>query len=127
MPRKNTTARGLGPAQPLQETIDEGSATAMPDTAPGVDDETIRTIAYGFWLADGKPAGREAEHWARAKEEAARLNRDQRPEFSTRPTTGIEAEDRATAEQGGRPAGAAKAVKSAKPPGKATQTYGQPE
>lgn len=126
-PRAAEPSRGLGPAQPRQEAIDEATDAAKPSGAADVDDETIRTIAYGYWLQDGKPEGREAEHWARAKEAAARLNRNQRPEFNLKPTTGIEAEDRATAEQGGRPAGAAKASMSAKSPGKATQTYGQPK
>jgi len=30
------------------------------------DDERIRDIAYGFWLEEGQPQGRDEEHWHRA-------------------------------------------------------------
>lgn len=30
------------------------------------DDEQIRNIAYGFWLEEGQPQGRDEEHWHRA-------------------------------------------------------------
>jgi hypothetical protein len=126
MPKKQAASSSepsphLGPAQPRQESIDEGTVS----NAGPADEGRIRELAYGYWLAEGKPEGRDAEHWARAKEEVARHSDQQRPERSTKPTTNIEAEDRTTAQQGGRPAGAAKATKAAKSPGQATQTFGQ--
>ena len=30
------------------------------------DDERISEIAYGFWLEEGEPQGRDEEHWHRA-------------------------------------------------------------
>jgi hypothetical protein len=39
----------------------------MPDTEQDRE-ERIRVRAYHLWLADGRPEGREAEYWERAKE-----------------------------------------------------------
>ena len=33
-----------------------------------LNEERIREIAYGFWLEDGQPQGRDEEHWHRAVE-----------------------------------------------------------
>jgi Protein of unknown function (DUF2934) len=34
-----------------------------------VDDDLIRERAYGIWIAEGRPDGREHAHWQRAKHE----------------------------------------------------------
>ncbi len=136
MPKKTPTtpandlSRGLGPAQPRQEAIDEAMSAAWPDDGePSSSEDRIRDLAYSYWLAEGKPEGRDAAHWARAADEVAQRDRETRAgdsrTTSLKPTTSIEAEDDATASQPGRPAGAAKAEKSAKSPGQATGTFGQ--
>lgn len=33
-----------------------------------LNEEKIREAAYGFWLEDGQPQGRDEEHWLRAVE-----------------------------------------------------------
>ena len=33
-----------------------------------LDEERIRETAYGFWLKEGQPQGRDQEHWLRAIE-----------------------------------------------------------
>ena len=34
-----------------------------------LDKDSIRDRAYALWEADGRPDGRDAEHWARAERE----------------------------------------------------------
>ena len=35
-------------------------------------DERIRRKAYHLWVEEGRPSGRDADHWERAREEIAR-------------------------------------------------------
>ncbi|MDA8585548.1 DUF2934 domain-containing protein [Rhodobacteraceae bacterium] len=53
------------------------------------DDERIRDIAYGFWLDEGQPQGRDEEHWHRA---LAALNA---PAAKAKPTRKAAAKPRA--------------------------------
>ena len=36
---------------------------------PQDDDETLRRRAYEIWEREGRPEGRHAEHWAKARDE----------------------------------------------------------
>ncbi|MBV8797012.1 MAG: DUF2934 domain-containing protein [Hyphomicrobiales bacterium] len=46
--------------------IDAGPAIQL---ALRVDDHLIRERAYGIWLAEGRPHGRDLAHWQRAHQE----------------------------------------------------------
>jgi hypothetical protein len=35
-------------------------------------DEMVRTRAYALWESEGRPLGRDAEHWLQSEEEARR-------------------------------------------------------
>jgi len=39
------------------------------EVALRVDDDVIRERAYGIWLAEGRPHGRDLAHWRRACQE----------------------------------------------------------
>ncbi|KPF66278.1 hypothetical protein IP69_15555 [Bosea sp. AAP35] len=40
-------------------------------------EQTVRDVAYAIWEAEGKPQGRDSEHWMQAEERvAASLNGD---------------------------------------------------
>ena len=39
------------------------------DVAIRVDDHLIRERAYGIWIAEGRPHGRDLAHWQRAHQE----------------------------------------------------------
>ncbi len=45
-----------------------GAAAAI-EVALRVDEDRIRERAYGIWIAEGRPDGREHAHWQRAKHE----------------------------------------------------------
>ena len=51
---------------------------ASTDAAPAievalrVDDDLIRERAYGIWIAEGRPHGRDLAHWQRARHELLR-------------------------------------------------------
>jgi hypothetical protein len=39
------------------------------DVVIRVDDDLIRERAYGIWIAEGRPHGRDLAHWQRARHE----------------------------------------------------------
>ncbi len=39
------------------------------EVAVRVNDDLIRERAYGIWIAEGRPHGREVAHWQRARHE----------------------------------------------------------
>jgi hypothetical protein len=39
------------------------------EAALRVDDDLIRERAYGIWIAEGRPHGRDLAHWQRARHE----------------------------------------------------------
>jgi hypothetical protein len=45
-----------------------GAAPAI-EIALRVDDHLIRERAYGIWIAEGRPHGRDLAHWQRARRE----------------------------------------------------------
>jgi hypothetical protein len=48
--------------------VTTGPALAI-EVAVRIDDDRIRERAYGIWIAEGRPDGREHAHWQRAKHE----------------------------------------------------------
>jgi hypothetical protein len=42
------------------------------EVAVRVNDDLIRERAYGIWIAEGRPHGREIAHWQRARHELQR-------------------------------------------------------
>jgi Protein of unknown function (DUF2934) len=42
------------------------------DLAARLDEDLIRERAYGIWIAEGRPHGRELAHWQRAHHELQR-------------------------------------------------------
>jgi hypothetical protein len=44
-------------------------AAAAIEVTRRVDDDRIRERAYGIWIAEGRPDGREYAHWQRARHE----------------------------------------------------------
>ena len=57
------------------ESSKKGKRAAAIDAAPAievalrVDDDRIRERAYGIWIAEGRPHGRDLAHWQRARHE----------------------------------------------------------
>ena len=58
-------------AKPKSATKAAPDATtrAAPPIELRVDDDRIRERAYGIWIAEGRPDGREHAHWQRARHE----------------------------------------------------------
>ena len=48
------------------------SATRKSDKVKSFDEQTIQARAYSIWIEEGRPHGRDAEHWRRASEELER-------------------------------------------------------
>jgi hypothetical protein len=72
-PSSNTLRKASGKAKSSK------SARAAPaDRSPAVevatrlDEDCIRERAYGIWIAEGRPDGREHAHWRRAHQELQR-------------------------------------------------------
>lgn len=57
---------------------------------PADNNEALRQRAYEIWEAEGRPHGREREHWAQALRE---LSPDDAPEPDTLPADSISAEE----------------------------------
>ena len=56
------------PARKTEPSVNIGSAPAIEIALP-VDEDLIRERAYGIWIAEGRPDGREHAHWERARHE----------------------------------------------------------
>ena len=72
--RKVTTAatNETGGAEPTAKTAKKtsaGSATRKSDKMKSFDEQTIQARAYLIWIEEGRPEGRDVEHWLRACEE----------------------------------------------------------
>jgi hypothetical protein len=75
--RKVTTAAAseMGDAEKTVKTAKKtssGSATRKSDKIKSFDEQTIQTRAYLIWIEEGRPHGRDVEHWQRACEELER-------------------------------------------------------
>jgi DUF2934 family protein len=69
---KTTSADKTASSKPKSNKKDKRATT---DAAPAieialrVDDDLIRERAYGIWIAEGRPHGRDLAHWQRARHE----------------------------------------------------------
>lgn len=82
-------------------------------------EQTVRDVAYAIWEAEGKPLGRDAEHWQQAEERvAASLNADKGSAKAKAPAKAKPAAE-------AKPASEAKPAP--KPPGKIAATKAAPK
>ena len=58
-------------AGPRGSSGGQSPAGGRGETAP-LDEERVRERAYGIWIAEGQPEGREVDHWLRARGELER-------------------------------------------------------
>ncbi len=56
-------------------------------------EEWISKRAYGLWEAQGRPHGRDREHWEQAARERAELERVALPEHLKKKRNAVEADD----------------------------------
>jgi hypothetical protein len=72
---KTTIASADKKASSKPKSNQKDKAAAAIDAAPAievafrVDDDRIRERAYGLWIAEGQPHGRDLAHWQRARHE----------------------------------------------------------
>jgi hypothetical protein len=52
-----------------KKTAPAASGDRSPAIANGSDEHRIRERAYGIWIAEGRPHGRDLAHWQRARQE----------------------------------------------------------
>jgi Protein of unknown function (DUF2934) len=53
--------------EPLLESDSGAQGDAPAEKDPGTKDDRIRERAYQIWVDEGRPDGRELDHWLRAK------------------------------------------------------------
>jgi hypothetical protein len=73
-PSSNGVRKASGKAKPSKTIAPVAEANLSPavEFAPRLDEERIRERAYGIWIAEGRPHGRELAHWQRAHHELQR-------------------------------------------------------
>ncbi len=68
--RKVTTAAtnetGAEQTAKTAKKTSAGSATRKSDKMKSFDEQTIQARAYLIWIEEGRPEGRDVEHWLRA-------------------------------------------------------------
>jgi hypothetical protein len=74
--RKVTTATketdGAEKTAKTAKKTSAASATRKSDKVKSFDEQTIQARAYSIWIEEGRPDGRDREHWLRACEELER-------------------------------------------------------
>ena len=73
MAKKTVTADTKASSKPksskkAKQAVAIEAAPAI-EVAVRVNDDLIRERAYGIWIAEGRPHGREVAHWQRARHE----------------------------------------------------------
>jgi len=73
-PSNNIVRKPSSKAKPSKTIAPVAEANLSPavEFAPRLDEERIRERAYGIWIAEGRPHGRELAHWQRAHHELQR-------------------------------------------------------
>jgi hypothetical protein len=73
-PGSNVVRKAGSKAKSTKTSARAGSAGHSPatDVAARLDEDRIREDAYGVWIAEGRPHGRELAHWQRAHHELQR-------------------------------------------------------
>jgi Protein of unknown function (DUF2934) len=73
-PSSNVVRKAGSKAKSTKTSAQAGSAGHSPaiEGAARLDEDLIRERAYGIWIAEGRPHGRELAHWQRAHHELQR-------------------------------------------------------
>jgi Protein of unknown function (DUF2934) len=73
-PSSNGVRKPSSKAKSSKKTAPVAAANLSPtvEFATRLDEDLIRERAYGIWIAEGKPHGRELAHWQRAHHELQR-------------------------------------------------------
>jgi hypothetical protein len=73
-PSSNIVRKAGSKAKSTKTSAQPGSAGHSPaiEGAARLDEDRIRERAYGIWIAEGRPHGREVAHWQRAHHELQR-------------------------------------------------------
>jgi hypothetical protein len=73
-PSSNVVGKPSSKAKSSKKSILAVSAGHPPATerAARLDEDRIRERAYGIWISEGRPHGRELAHWQRAHHELQR-------------------------------------------------------
>ena len=67
----NAAKKASGKAKSSKKSAPAAAADLSPavEVATRLDEDRIRERAYGIWIAEGRPHGRELAHWQRAHHE----------------------------------------------------------
>lgn len=70
----NAAKKASGKAKSSKKSAPAAAANLSPavEFDNRLDEDRIRERAYGIWIAEGKPHGRELAHWQRAHHELQR-------------------------------------------------------
>jgi Protein of unknown function (DUF2934) len=70
-PSSNLVRKASSKAKSSKKTAPVAAANLSPaiEGAARLDEDLIRERAYGIWIAEGRPHGRELAHWQRAHHE----------------------------------------------------------
>ena len=70
-PSSNGVRKPSSRAKSSKKTAPDAAANLSPalEFASRLDEDRIRERAYGIWIAEGRPHGRELAHWQRAHHE----------------------------------------------------------
>jgi hypothetical protein len=73
-PSSNVVRKPSGKAKSSKKSALAVSAGHLPaiERVARLDEDRIRELAYGIWIAEGQPHGRELAHWQRAHHELQR-------------------------------------------------------
>ncbi|CAN5327119.1 hypothetical protein BH10PSE8_BH10PSE8_16910 [soil metagenome] len=89
-------------------------------------EQVVRDVAYAIWEAEGKPRGRDTDHWRQAEARvAASLAGGTKTDAKTTDATTKAAQAKPPAK--GKPVPGAKDAPAAKPPAKAAATKAAPK
>ena len=70
--RRDVKAAGAEQSAKTAKKTASGSATRKSGKVKSFDEQTIQARAYLMWIEEGRPDGRDVEHWLRACEELER-------------------------------------------------------
>jgi len=70
-PSSNVVRKAGSKAKSSKKSAQAGSAghSRATDVTARLDEDRIRERAYGIWIEEGRPQGRELAHWQRAHHE----------------------------------------------------------
>jgi hypothetical protein len=69
----NTVRKASGKAKSTKSALTASADRSLvAEVGARLDEDCIRERAYGIWIAEGRPDGREHVHWRRAHQELQR-------------------------------------------------------